>query len=101
MTLEELNQMAAQGAINELELCSLEGGFYVLLARTDEGTKPLLDASGDTVQVRSITHLRELLRFTPPVSCTMVQQVVHDEMCGMRDGPVEPLRVPVGLSEPW
>ena len=101
MTLEELNQMAAQGAIDELELCSLEGGFYVLLARTREGPQPLLDATGETVQVRSITHLRELLRYTPTVPCVMVQQVVHDEMCGMRDGPVEPLRVPVGLSEPW
>lgn len=101
MTLEELNQMAAQGEISELELCSLEGGFYVLLADTEAGHQPLLDAAGEALRVRSITHLRELLRFTPQVPCVMVQQVVHDEMCGMREGPIEPLRVPVGLSEPW
>jgi len=31
----------------------------------------------------------------------LVQQVVHDEMCGQRDGPIEPLRVPVSLAIQW
>jgi len=35
------------------------------------------------------------------VPCMLVQHVVHDELCGQRDGPVAPLRVPVGLASPW
>jgi hypothetical protein len=53
------------------------------------------------VRVRSTTELRQLLADLPPVPCMLVQQVVHDEMCGQRDGPIAPLRVPVTLTSQW
>ncbi|SDB61824.1 DUF6482 family protein [Pseudomonas sp. NFACC13-1] len=101
MTLQDLTDLAVDGRIHELELLSLEGGLYVLLARMDSGWHRLLDESGKTLPVRSTTHLRELLRFVPRLPCMLVQQVVHDEMCGQREGVVEPLRIPLFLDEPW
>ncbi len=86
MTLQELTDLAVDGRIHELELLSLEGGLYVLRARRGSGLYTLLDESGKTLPVRSTTHLRELLRFVPRLPCVLVQQVVHDEMCGLREG---------------
>lgn len=101
MNLQALTDLAVEGRVRELELLSLEGGIYVLRARLDGGLRTLLDESGKTLHIRSTTHLRELLRFVPRLPCTLVQQVVHDEMCGQRDGPIEPLRMPLFLDEPW
>ncbi|WHS62842.1 DUF6482 family protein [Pseudomonas sp. G2-4] len=101
MNLQVLTDLAAEGRIHELELLSLQGGFYVLRARLDSGPRTLLDESGKTMQVRSTTHLRELLRAVPRLPCTLVQQVVHDEMCGQPEGVIEPLRIPLFLDEPW
>lgn len=101
MTLQDLTNLAIEGRVNELELLSLEGGIYVLRALLDSGSRTLLGESGQTLHVRSTTHLRQLLRFVPRLPCMLVQQVVHDEMCGLREGPIEPLRVPLFLDEPW
>lgn len=101
MNLQNLSELAAAGAINELELLSLEGGFYVLRALTGAGPQTLCDARGEALHLRSTTELRQLLADVPPLPCTLVQQVVHDEMCGQRDGPIEPLRVPVSLASQW
>ncbi|QXI25674.1 DUF6482 family protein [Pseudomonas vanderleydeniana] len=101
MNLRHLGELAATGAISELELLSLEGGFYVLRALTEAGPQTLCDARGEVLHLRSTTELRQLLADVPPLRCTLVQQVVHDEMCGQRDGPVEPLRVPVSLASQW
>lgn len=101
MNLQELNALAASGAVRELELLSLEGGLYVLRARLEQGMHTLRDEQGDTLRLRSTTHLRELLRELPPLPCVLVQQVVHDEMCGAREGPVDALRLPLSLAEPW
>ncbi|WP_033046065.1 MULTISPECIES: DUF6482 family protein [Pseudomonas] len=101
MKLRELTDLAVEGRIHELELLSLEGGLYVLRARLHSGLRTLLDESGKTMQVRSTTHLRELLRPVPRLPCTLVQQVVHDEMCGQPEGLIEPLRIPLFLDEPW
>jgi hypothetical protein len=101
MNLQTLTELSVEGRVHELELLSLEGGIYVLRARLDGGLLTLRDESGKTLNIRSTTHLRELLRFVPRLPCTLVQQVVHDEMCGQREGPIEPLRVPLFLDEPW
>jgi hypothetical protein len=53
------------------------------------------------MHLRSINHLRELLQFVPPFPCVLVQQCVHDEMCGSREGRIEPLRIPFSLTAPW
>lgn len=101
MNLKRLIELSVEGDVNELELLSLEGGFYVLRALTDAGPQSLCDANGDVLRLRSTTEVRQLLVDMPPVPCTLVQQVVHDEMCGLRDGPVDPLRVPFTLSSQW
>ncbi|MFJ4113287.1 DUF6482 family protein [Pseudomonas sp. NPDC089758] len=101
MNLHNLTELAAAGNVRELELLSLEGGFYILRALTEEGPLTLSDANGQALRLRSTTELRQLLADLPPVPCMLVQQVVHDEMCGQRNGPVEPLRVPVTLAGQW
>ncbi|RCL27320.1 metal ABC transporter ATPase [Pseudomonas sp. AFG_SD02_1510_Pfu_092] len=101
MNLIALNQLVSTGAAKELELLSLEGGFYLLRALTDTGPMTLSDDHGQPVRVRSTTELRQLLADLPAVPCMLVQQVVHDEMCGQRDGPIAPLRVPVSLTSQW
>jgi hypothetical protein len=53
------------------------------------------------MHLRSINHLRELLQLAPPFPCVLVQQCVHDEMCGSREGPIESLRIPFSLNAPW
>ncbi|MBA1380208.1 DUF6482 family protein [Pseudomonas brassicacearum] len=101
MTLKELLQVAVEGRVVELELLSLEGGIYLLRVRLDREVHTLLDESGRSFRVRSTTHLRELLHDVPRLPCTLVQHVVHDEMCGQREGTIEPLRLPLFLDEPW
>ncbi|PWB35121.1 metal ABC transporter ATPase [Pseudomonas sp. SDI] len=101
MNLNALTQLVTAGAVEELEVLSLEGGFYVLRALTGTGPVTLSDTLGQPVRVRSITELRQLLIDLPAVPCMLVQQVVHDEMCGQRDGPVAPMRVPVTLTSQW
>ncbi|SDT20319.1 hypothetical protein SAMN05216598_4405 [Pseudomonas asplenii] len=101
MNLQDLTELAHAGTIDELELLSLEGGFYVLRALSGAGPQTLCDARGQALHLRSITELRQLLADVPPLRCMLVQQVVHDEMCGQRDGPIEPLRVPVSLAIQW
>ncbi|MGA8133614.1 MULTISPECIES: DUF6482 family protein [Pseudomonas] len=101
MNLQTLSEWAAEGRVQELELLSLEGGFYLLRARLEQGMRTLLDARGEVLRLRSMSHVRELLRELPSLPCVLVQHVVHDEMCGMRDGPIEPLRLPFSLTSPW
>ena len=105
MTLQELIRLASTGQIRELELFSLEGGFYIVRARLDDTLQTLLDGRGKAMHLRSATQLRDLLcdipASAPPVPCVLVQHVVHDEMCGARQGPIEPLRVPISLTPTW
>jgi len=101
MNLNALTQRVTAGEVRELELLSLEGGFYILRALTGAGPVTLIDDHGQPVRLRSTTELRHLLADLPPVPCMLVQQVVHDEMCGQRDGPIAPLRVPVTLTTQW
>jgi len=101
MQLNTLGEQIANGHVQALELLSLEGGFYLLQALSGEGRATLSDEHGQPLRLRSTTELRDLFGAAPPVPCTLVQQVVHDEMCGQRDGPVAALRVPVNLASQW
>ncbi|AIN58630.1 metal ABC transporter ATPase [Pseudomonas soli] len=101
MNLNTLFEQVAAGQVQALELLSLEGGFYLLRAMANAGPVTLSDDQGQAVRFHSITQLRQTLAGLQPVPCMLVQQVVHDEMCGQRDGPVAPLRVPVTLDEQW
>lgn len=101
MNLQALTQLAANGEVREMELLSLEGGFYLARVRLDHGQFMLLDDVAKPMHLRSVTHLRDLLPQVPPFPCVLVQQCVHDEMCGRREGPIEALRIPFSLAAPW
>ncbi|MHA7113211.1 DUF6482 family protein [Pseudomonas promysalinigenes] len=101
MNLTTLIQMVTSGEAKELELLSLEGGFYILRALTTEGPVTLADEDDQPIRLRSTTELRQLLADVPPVPCMLVQHAVHDEMCGQRDGPIAPLRIPFSLDSQW
>lgn len=95
MNLHDLSVHAHAGHIDELNLISIEGGIYVLEAHMDGRPHPLNDAGGRTLHLRSVEHARELLHELPPLPFHLVHAVVHDEMCGMQDGPADTLRVPI------
>lgn len=98
MNLQELIRLATNGEILEMELLSLEGGFYLARATLAHGQLMLLDAAARPMHLRSVSHLRELLELVPPFPCTLVQHCVHDEMCGRREGAIEALRIPFSLA---
>ncbi|WP_338480012.1 DUF6482 family protein [Pseudomonas trivialis] len=98
MNVQMLTELAEKGAIRELELLSLEGGFYIARVTLDDGELTLLDDQGKTLRLRSTTHLRDLLQRVPPFPCVLVQQCVHDEMCGTRTGSIGALRIPFSLA---
>ncbi|UST77320.1 DUF6482 family protein [Pseudomonas siliginis] len=100
MNLQTLTERAANSEVRELELLSLEGGFYLARIRMDQGQFTLLDDAAKPMHLRSITHLRDLLQTVPAFPCVLVQQCVHDEMCGRDSGPVEELRIPFSLTTP-
>ena len=101
MNLQALTERATNGEVRELELLSLEGGFYLARVTLDHGQFTLLDDIAKPLHLRSINHLRELLQLVPPFPCVLVQHCVHDEMCGSREGPIESLRIPFSLNAPW
>ncbi|WP_242168750.1 MULTISPECIES: DUF6482 family protein [unclassified Pseudomonas] len=98
MNLKMLTELAVNGEVRELELLSLEGGFYIARVRLDHAEMTLLDDVGEPMRIGSTTHLRNLLQRVPPFPCVLVQHCVHDEMCGVREGPIGALRVPFTLS---
>jgi hypothetical protein len=81
MNLQELNVYAIAGKIDELNLISMEGVFYVLEARMHGAAHPVLDAHGETLQLRSVEHAREVLHACPK-PFNVVYTSAHDEMCG-------------------
>ncbi len=44
MNVQMLTELAEKGAIRELELLSLEGGFYIARVTLDDGELTLLDS---------------------------------------------------------
>ncbi|MFJ7884742.1 DUF6482 family protein [Pseudomonas sp. NPDC096917] len=100
MNLQTLIERATNSEIRELELLSIEGGFYLARIRSDQGQFTLLDNAAKPMHLRSITHLRDLLHAVPAFPCVLVQQCVHDEMCGRETASVEELRLPFSLTTP-
>lgn len=101
MNLRQLAVLAGQGHIDELNLVSLEGGFYVLQARMGQKAHSLVDDQGQGVRLHSISQVRELLQALPPLPCVLIQSVVHDEACRAGEQGVEPLRIPIGMYREW
>ncbi len=61
LNLQALTERAANGEVRELELLSLEGGFYLARVRLDHGQFKLRDDTAKPMYLRLISHLRELL----------------------------------------
>lgn len=101
MNLHQLGEAARAGRIEAFEVVSLEGGFYLLQARLASGIEQVRDEQGKVLLLRSTTQVRELLQELPRLPCELIQHCVHDEMCGTRQGPVEPLRLPLSLEQRW
>lgn len=97
MNIRKLTELAAKGEVRELELLSLEGGFYLARIRLNHAQVTLLGDDQQPLRIRSTTHLRDLLREVVPFPCVLVQHSVHDEMCGVREGPIGALRIPFTL----
>lgn len=93
MNLQELNAYAVAGKIDELNLISMEGVFYVLEARMHGAGHPLRDAHGEILHLRSVEHAREVLHAFPKLSFNVVHTSVQDEMCGASTE--ESLKVPI------
>lgn len=100
LNLKTLTTLAINGEVQGMELLSLEGGFYLARVSLGHGQFTLLDDAAKPMHLRSVSHLRELLQTVPPFPCVLVQQCVHDEMCGRREGAIEPLRIPFSLAMP-
>ncbi|KTC19123.1 metal ABC transporter ATPase [Pseudomonas marginalis ICMP 9505] len=98
MNIQMLTELAVKGEVRELELLSLEGGFYIARIKLDHAEMTLLDHDGKPLRIGSTTHLRDLLQRVPPFPCVLVQHCVHDEMCGVREGPIGALRIPFTLA---
>ncbi|MFN3354674.1 MAG: DUF6482 family protein [Pseudomonas sp.] len=98
MNVQRLTELAGKREVRGLELLSLEGGFYIARVKLDNIEMTLLDDNGKPMRIRSTTHLRDLLQHVPPFPCELVQQCTHDEMCGVRDGPIGALRIPFSLG---
>lgn len=98
MNMHKLTELAAKGEVRELELLSLEGGFYLARVQLNHAEMTLLGDDQQPLRIRSTTHLRDLLRDVTPFPCVLVQHNVHDEMCGVREGPIGALRIPFSLA---
>ncbi len=98
MNLQTLTEHAVNSEIRELELLSLEGGFYLVRIRLDDGLFTLFDDRAKPMHLRSITQLRDLLQTVRAFPCVLVQKCAHDEMCGRDTGSVEEMRIPFSLT---
>lgn len=101
MNLQQLRGHALAGEVDELNLISIEGGIYVLEVQMDGIAYGFTDASGKSQHMRSIEHARDVLHELPRLPFNLVHAVVHDEMCGMPDGPQDTLRVPISMNSQW
>lgn len=97
MTFDELARQANAGSIEELNLISIEGGIYLLEARSGERATLLKDERGNARHLRSVEHARQVLEPIPVLPFHLVHASAHDEMCGLGDRAEAPLRVPIAF----
>jgi hypothetical protein len=92
MTLTELKALAEAGKVQELNLLSLEGGFYILDIHGVEARGRLQEDSGKTMHLRSAGHARHILRELPELPFYLVQYSPYDEMVGAAPRSEAPLK---------
>ena len=101
MKLSALRQMVLSGHVVALDLISLEGGTYVLEARTGAESFTVRDEQGKVLHFRSVDHARDLLHDFPRIPLHLVHAEIHDEMIGMPVVRHEPLRVQISMNAAW
>lgn len=102
MQLSQLIELAQAGAVESLELISLEGGFYLLEICEVGGVRHRLHDEAERVwHVRSVEHARDLLSEMPEVPFYLLHASAHEEMCGLPATAGEPLRVPLSMRSAW
>lgn len=101
MDLQALRQRLEAGAVDSLELLSLEGGIYLLQVCEQGQRQSLRDVHGAVLRLRSVEHAREYLQGLPQRPLFLLQNDVHDQMCGMPAAAREPLRVAIGWDPAW
>ncbi|MGE6321980.1 DUF6482 family protein [Pseudomonas oryzihabitans] len=95
MQLPELTQRAQAGEVRELNLLSIEGGFYVLEVLTQSGRTRLTGRDGHFYRLGSAAQARRLLVDLPALPCFLIQHSAYDEMVGMAPRSAEPLKIPL------
>ncbi len=100
MNLHELNTQARAGRIDELNLIAIEGGDYLLEARSHGHAHALTDTRGGRLKVHSVEEAHNLLDGLPAMRMHLVHWSVQDEMCGMASVVEEDLKVPLSSRSP-
>ncbi|SEP97005.1 MULTISPECIES: DUF6482 family protein [Pseudomonas] len=98
MRLEELKALAQAGRIQELNLLSLEGGFYILDILGVETRSCLQENDGKTMHLRSPGHAQHVLREIPELPFYLVQYSPYDEMVGAAPRSEAPLKTRLGFN---
>lgn len=82
MTLEELQDLAGQGGVVELNVLSHEGSIYLVEAVTDAGSVMLKKQTGDVRpwSFRSFEQARRALVDVPLESIVLVHNNIYDEI---------------------
>lgn len=101
MKLSALRQAALIGDVDALDLISLEGGTYVLEARSGGSAFSVRDEQGSVLHFRSVEHARDLLHDFPRIPFHLVHAEIHDEMIGMPVVRHVPLRVQISMNSAW
>lgn len=97
MDLQQLSSHAQAGRIEQLELISIEGGFYLVNALMLGTRQVLLNDDKQPLRLRSVAHAKQTLAgFNLPFF--LVHASAYDEMCGLTEARQEPLRVPIHLD---
>jgi hypothetical protein len=89
MTLDDLQELASQGRIIELNVLSHEGDIYLVEAVSDERRDMLKKRAGDTDPrlFRSFEEVRNTLCDLPLETVNLVHKNVYDEIGPSGDGP--------------
>ncbi len=82
MTLEELQDLAGQGGVIELNVLSHEGSIYLVEAICDDGSAMLKKQAGDTRPwiFRSFEQARSALADVPLETIDLVHANIYDEI---------------------
>lgn len=83
MTLDELTELSARGALDALRVHSLQGGYYLLQAVQGGDRSPVRDEQGVVLLWRSLLQVRQCLEGRVTLPLELWHAEVHEELCGL------------------